>query len=528
MFRWKLWLVVAPVAMFVLGTLMASCGGGGGCFGSFNAQGFFIAGLCPTASPSPGFALTAINICPGPPPPTPTPTKTSGPTPTPTACPQATSTGVSGSGVSINFNAQGVLVKGKQTTYADITNAPSTLWTANNNPVGGPQVLQPPSTSNGGQYTGLNNGCACINVSSGGINGQPITVSVGTPSASCPACPTLTPTATPTATSTPKGGTASQASGASTENDSSGGTVLWTFDAHAPVAGPIRTTADGSAVFITADSMLHYIDAAGHEVYDRPAGGAAPAIGPDGTVFVQGTTSWLYALDNRGRPKWKANVGRGKGPLAADSEAVYANEDGNLVAISGGRTAWSIPIGTVDQGAAIPGGVVVAANGGDLTAVSSTGSTMWTFSPSGGFSGDLSVANGMVYAGSASGSVYALDAGTGATVWQASSGAPVASGPSVGSAGTVFFGSDALYAIDSSGATLWSSRSIVPLSHALAALSNATLFVAATSDSVASMLDLNGNIEWTARDLGMVVQVNAGASGVAYAASADGHVRALK
>ncbi len=42
------------------------------------------------------------------------------------------------------------------------------------------------------------------------------------------------------------------------------------------------------------------------------------------------------------------------------------------------------------------------------------------------------------------------------------------------------------------------------------------------------MLDLNGNIEWTARDLGRVVQVNAGASGVAYAASADGHVRALK
>jgi len=294
------------------------------------------------------------------------------------------------------------------------------------------------------------------------------------------------------------------------------------------VAGPIRTAPDGSAAFITADSMLHYIDAAGHEVYDRPAGGIAPAVGPDGTVFVQGTTSWLYALDNRGRPKWKVNVGSGKGPLAADSDAVYASENGNLVAISGGHTAWSVPVGDADQGAIIPGGVVVAANGGALTAVSPTGSTLWTFSPANGFSGDLSVANGIVYAGSASGSVYAIDAGTGAVVWQASSGAPVASGPAVGSAGTVFFGSDALYAIDSGGATLWSSKAILPLSHALAALSNATVFVATTSDSAASMLDLNGNIEWTARDLGEVVRVNAGSSGVVYAASSDGRVRALK
>src|SRR5262249_49546555 len=230
MFRWKLWLVVLPTAMFVLGVTMASCGGGGGCFGSFNSKGIFVAGLCPTASPSPGFALTGINICPGPPPATPTPTASGVPTPTPTACsPMATSTAVSGSGVSINFNAQGILVKGKQTSFADITNAISTLWTSSNTPRGGPHVLQPPTTDHGGQYTGLTDGCACINASSSGIPSQPITVGVGVSSGSCLPCATLTPTPAPAV---------AQISSAEGKSNS-GATVLWTFDGNTPVAGPI-------------------------------------------------------------------------------------------------------------------------------------------------------------------------------------------------------------------------------------------------------------------------------------------------
>jgi outer membrane protein assembly factor BamB len=42
------------------------------------------------------------------------------------------------------------------------------------------------------------------------------------------------------------------------------------------------------------------------------------------------------------------------------------------------------------------------------------------------------------------------------------------------------------------------------------------------------MLDLGGNVEWAARDLGNVVQVSAGPSGTVYVASSDGNVRALK
>jgi outer membrane protein assembly factor BamB len=429
----------------------------------------------------------------------------------------ATSTAVSGSGVSINFNAQGILVRGKQTTFTDITNAISTLWTSNNNPSGGVQVLQPPTSNHGGQYTGLNDGCACINASSSGITSQPITVGVGVSSGSCPPCPTLT--ATPAATA--------QISSADAQSNSSA-TVLWTFAGNSPVAGPIVSGPDGSANFITGDRMLHSIDTKGHEVFDRPAGGLAAPVAPDGTIFAQGTTSWIYGLDNRGRPKWKAQVGTGNGPLAADGTAVYASESGNLIAVSNGEPLWSLPVGNPTRGVVIPGGVVVATNGGDLVAASANGSWLWSFTPAGGFSGELAVANGVVYTGSATGGIYALDASTGSTIWRVPGSAAVTSGPSVSATGLVFFGSDALYAVDSSGTVQWSSKSLNPLPRAIAALGNGTIFDAVDLPESSVMLDLDGNVEWATRDLGSVVQVSAGPSGTVYVASSDGKVRALK
>ena len=430
----------------------------------------------------------------------------------------ATSTAVSGSGVSINFNAQGVLVKGKQITFTDITNAVSTLWTSNNNPPGGAQVLQPPTSSHGGQYTGLNDGCACINATSSGITSRPITVGVGVSSGSCPQCATVTPT--PAAA-------VAQISSADGQSNSSA-TVLWTFNANAPVAGPIVSGPDGSADFITSDRMLHSIDTTGHQVFDRPAGGLAAAVASDGTIFAQGTTSWIYGLDNRGRPKWKAQVGTGNGPLAADSTAVYASENGNLIALSDGETSWSLPVGNPTRGVIIPGGVAVASNGGDLAAATANGSWLWNFAPAGGFRGELAVANGVVYAGSATGGIYALDAGTGSVIWRVPSSAAVTSGPSVSGTGLVFFGSDALYAVDSNGTVQWSSKSLVPLPRAIAALSSGAVFDAIEVAASSMMLDLGGNVEWTARDLGTVVQVSAGPSGSVYVASSDGNVRALK
>src|SRR6202035_4352076 len=131
---WRLrWLIVAPVALFVMITLlMSSCGGGGGgCLGSFDAFGDFVPGLCPSPGPGTGFNLQTIVIANGTAlPPTPTPAATATgkkiPTPTPTLEPQASPTaGIVGN--QVDFHATGLFTKHNapnplKILIADITN----------------------------------------------------------------------------------------------------------------------------------------------------------------------------------------------------------------------------------------------------------------------------------------------------------------------------------------------------------------------------------------------------------------------
>jgi len=79
------------------------------------------------------------------------------------------------------------------------------------------------------------------------------------------------------------------------------------------------------------------------------------------------------------------------------------------------------------------------------------------FAGSLGVASSPAVANGMVYAGSDDGSVYALNASTGALLWQFTTGNTVESSPAVAN-GMVYVGSDDfnVYALNAStGAKLW-------------------------------------------------------------------------
>src|SRR5271167_2838411 len=151
---WRLrWLVIAPVVLFVAGTLlMSSCGGSSGCTGSYNEFGAFEPGVCPSPGAEPGFNLATIVIGAGTPipaTPTPSPSPTGGRVvqPTPTAAqtlvPQAGPTAAV-VGQQVPFNASGLFMKGLKMYVADITNRSSTLWTVQNPPSPLPIVLYPP------------------------------------------------------------------------------------------------------------------------------------------------------------------------------------------------------------------------------------------------------------------------------------------------------------------------------------------------------------------------------------------------
>jgi outer membrane protein assembly factor BamB len=123
---------------------------------------------------------------------------------------------------------------------------------------------------------------------------------------------------------------------------------------------------------------------------------------------------------------------------------------------------WSFTTGSsVVTSQAVVNGVVYATSGnGSLYALSAaTGAKIWSFSI-----GNLdnasspAVANGVVYAGFADGSLYALNAATGAKIWSFSTGTiGIGSSPAVANGVVYLTSAGTLYALDAAtGAQLWS------------------------------------------------------------------------
>ena len=587
---WPLrWIIIAPVVLFVaLTMLMSSCGGSSSCNGSFDAFGNFIAGACPTPGPQSGFQLQTIVIgegapvgptpTPGPTPTfnkrTPTPTRTPPgatptgpfqptpsatrtfknrtPTPTPTLEPQAeATTGVIGE--QIPFNAEGLFVHGKRQAILDITNSSSTLWTTMDQV--GTNVLRPPQPPPaGGIYAAVNVGCACITASSGGVSGQPVSVSVlpapqATPVPPCPvACvvATVTPTATtvtptptatpviptPTATATSLGAAQIGALAARTHLNAarSNGILLWTFHAISLIASQLRASSDGNLYFLTRDGNLHALNAKGRERWSRPASGQSIAVSPDGTVYALGTDGKLVAQSPIGKPLWSINAQSSAGPLAASSSAVYFEQDRLLFAASSpGLVQWqaNAPEDLTSAIIAEDGSIIAGAEGGEVVSVAPDGSHRWSFSPAAGFTGDIATRDGVVYLGSRSGRLYAVNASNGDQQWSYDTAAAISAGPAVNGAGPILFGSDAIYALNSNGSLAWGKPLASAVTQPIVADGESGVF-APLDDDISAILNPDGSLRWATKSFGAVERAVISPSGVLYVATNGGTIYAVR
>ena len=167
---------------------------------------------------------------------------------------------------------------------------------------------------------------------------------------------------------------------------------------------------------------------------DYDLGGSGPNILPGLGLVGFGQKSgvyWALNLDN-GDVRWRTQVGPGGNTggiqwgTATDGWRIY-------VAITNGN---QMPYTLVPGGQQITWGAWSALN-------AFTGKPIWqTADPTVGAidMGSVSVANGVMYAGSQSGSMYALDAATGRILWSFASGGTVLDGPSIVD-GTVYWGS---------------------------------------------------------------------------------------
>jgi outer membrane protein assembly factor BamB len=502
-------LIVAPVILFVFGALLLSCSGG-----SSGGPG-----------PSVAVQLSQLIIYQGSPvPPTPTPSTTKGtktPTPTMTARPVATSTQISVMETA-QYGVQGLFFKVNHpadVTVQDLTASAGTVFTSQN-----PSVLQPPQTpsSTPGLYLAIAPGCSCVAASNSNKVTTPVGVTVAPVGSPCPPCPTQAPTAT----ATPKSGAKAAAEILEPAAvPSSAGVVTWTFTVGAQVAGRIVPDSGGAIDFISSDGVLHSVDSAGNEIYHHSASGLAPVVTSSGLVAALDGAN-LDAFKSEGTLAWQTSVNSSVGPIAA-SDAIYVETTTGLASVSNsGHLNWSIDAGSIAAATPLSAGLVIAAPHGALTAYASDGAAAWTFTPAGGFSGALAVQGDVVYTGSGSGTIYALDSRTGAQDWQLALPGPTASGPTVGDSGTVYVSAGSIYAISSDGQTLWQQASVPLSAGALVAVGDADVFDAASSD-LAVMLGADGAYAWSTRSFGPITTAASG-SGIIYVATQSGRIFALR
>ncbi len=356
-------------------------------------------------------------------------------------------------------------------------------------------------------------------------NSNKVTTPVGVtvaPGGPCPPCPTQAPTAT----ATPKSKAAASAEMlAPAAVPSSAGVVTWMFTVGAQVAGRIVPDSNGAIDFISSDGFLYSVDSTGTEIFRHPAGGLAPVVTSNGLVLALDGAN-LDAFKSDGTLAWQTPVSSTVGPIAA-SDAIYLQTATGLASVSNsGHLNWSVDTGSIAASAPLSSGLVIAAPEGALTAYASDGAASWSFTPAGGFSGALAVQNDVVYTGSGSGTIYALDARTGAPSWHLALPGPTASGPTVSDSGTVYVSAGSIYAISSDGQTLWQQSGVPPSAGALVAVGDADVFDAASSD-LAVMLGADGAYAWSTRSFGPIATAASG-SGIIYVATQSGRIFALR
>jgi outer membrane protein assembly factor BamB len=186
---------------------------------------------------------------------------------------------------------------------------------------------------------------------------------------------------------------------------------MWSFEADKPVyySSPVvaadGTVYFGTGIYIHTDvGSLYALNPDGtlkwkrnldlypdpNQGYPRGDNGYSPAIGPDGTIYIQGATSALYAYDPQGNRLWKYvhfdnyplgfEVGQRTPAIGADG-TLYVSADALYAVWPVGTRKWRADTLWRQTSPAIgPDGTIYVMSGqDDLVAVNPDGTQKWVF-----------------------------------------------------------------------------------------------------------------------------------------------------
>ncbi len=278
---------------------------------------------------------------------------------------------------------------------------------------------------------------------------------------------------------------------------------LWDAYLGPVVASPV--IAAGLVLAVTADGRLVWLDpVSGRVLHELKLGSAiesSPAVS-GGVLYVGTDDGECVAVDvAAARVSWRARIGQvvRSSPLPVEDRVVVGVVEpkgtGGLVALDDkGKPAWKAKLPAVFSSAARSADhVVVGSDDGSVYAVDAAkGAVAWSAALGGKVRGTPGVAGDVVYIGDFAGRLSALKAQDGSRVWAAELGAALYSSPAVTDEVVVLGSNDGtLHAVDrTSGAVRFQSRTRGPI--VASPLATAGAFVVGSTDGDLYLLDAAG------------------------------------
>ena len=257
--------------------------------------------------------------------------------------------------------------------------------------------------------------------------------------------------------------------------------------------------------------------------------GSSPAI-VDDVIYIGSDDGYLFAFNaSSGAEIWRVMIGDSSvsSPVVAGGVVYVRDWYGTDCALNAltGQMLWNTSLGMSYSSPAVVNGVYFARTSGKVTALNAaTGSVIWSSTLFGNGDGSPIVAGNTVYIAE-SGTVYALDSQNGTIKWtqdlqflsNTDNAPPVANGKVYVASGSPIF-----YALNAeTGAFIW-NYSIGQSPHSNAVVSNGIVYVGSSHQGVFAFNALTGSKIWnypTSPGMGSSIAVS---GGKVYFAGTDG------
>jgi sugar lactone lactonase YvrE len=226
-----------------------------------------------------------------------------------------------------------------------------------------------------------------------------------------------------------------------------GGDYLWSVETDGTASTQLLISADGQTLYTgtSKEQLDAYATDDGHKLWGAALGGTpgAPALGPDGTIYIGSSDGALHAIAPNGTPRWRyATAGFPQAAPVVAANAIYgATDKGTVFALdTSGAQRWSAELGARAAGLTSgPDGTLYATTAdGQLHTIGVDGRPRWSTPLGGGRpTGPAVGPDGRAYVGAEDGGLRVV-APDGKVAGVFGVKAPLGIAPLVGSDGAIY------------------------------------------------------------------------------------------